>query len=628
MCGIAGFFDRTGHSSRSDIVSMTDQLEHRGPDGAGYYFIKVQDSATLGLGHRRLSIIDLSSLGDQPMEFSGYFIVFNGEIYNFLEIKRELIAFGYSFSSTSDTEVVLKAFHKWNTGCVEKFIGMFSFAIYDSNQKKILICRDRVGVKPLYFNVRNNSIFFASEIKSIVKSKGFNKNIAKSAVRKYFQYGYIPTPFTIYENVSKLEPGSWLIFDMLTGSYDIRSYWSVENVVKCSSKWEGSFESAIDHAEFLIKDACELRLVSDVPVGVFLSGGYDSTLVASLLQTGRSENIKTFTIGFEEPEFNEAEHARAISNHLGTDHFDLRFSNKDVIDMIPQMAVSFDEPFSDNSAFPTFLLSKFTRNHVKVAISADGGDELFAGYNKYDSYFKYKKFRDRISNIPTNILSEFCKWTLDSKILKNTPAQTKLAKFDDILNSSSAEDLISVFSSIFSNYELSCLLVENQNLKIIDSNYADASNLTRILNFDFQNYLRDDVLVKLDRCTMAFGLEGREPLLDHRIFEWAATLPDDFKYSTLKGKKFLIKELVHKYVPKEIMERPKKGFGIPLEKWMKSHFYFLLDEYLNVVELKKHGILNHNYVEELCHRFKKGDTSLYMKLWAILMFQIWYSKWS
>lgn len=629
MCGIAGFFDGLSIMSIGDLSTITDQLYHRGPDSSGLFFREIEEFGNLGLGHRRLSILDLSESGNQPMEYDGLSLVFNGEIYNFREIRLQLELEGYSFMSNTDTEVVLKAFHHWGLNCAQHFIGMFAFAIFDSTKNKLYLCRDRFGVKPLFYLEDGRSIIFASELKSIVRVRGSKLNLSHTSLRSYFQYGYVIGPSTIYQEVKKMTPGSWLEYDLGCKTMSITSYWSTEQVFKKGHTWNGSFQDAVNFGELLIKHACEYRLVSDVPVGVFLSGGYDSSLVAAILQRDRRERLNTFTIGFDEKGFDESVYAKQIARYIGTEHHDYRLSQRDVLDLVPGMANYFDEPLADSSIFATFALSKFARSHVKVALSADGGDEFFGGYNKYDSYFQFKRIVDRISPQLLTGINHICQILYRYNLNERLISSTKLSKLNDLVFSTCPEEILSVFSSIFSNQELDSLILNKGNENVLNMKcITEISELSKILNYDINSYLRDDVLVKVDRCTMAYGLEGREPLLDHRVFEWAASLPDDFKYNINKGKKIVIKEIVHRYLPKEIMERPKSGFGIPIESWLRRNLSSLIDEFLCESEIRRQAILNYNFIFELRKRYEKGDDRVYMQLWTILIFQIWSSKWN
>ncbi|MEM3227304.1 MAG: asparagine synthase (glutamine-hydrolyzing), partial [Thermoplasmata archaeon] len=380
MCRIVGFLDfsnKNNYNLERVITSMRDTLIYGGPDDAGNF---IDQSNNLALGHRRLSIIDLSITGHQPMEFDNYVIVYNGEIYNFIDIKKELEALGYKFYSTSDTEVILKAFHRWGFKSVDKFRGMFAFAIWDKKDHKLILCRDRVGVKPLYYYYNNDLFMFASELKAFHMHPKFIKNISFEALSLYLQYGYITAPYSIFENTYKLEPGQFLVLDG-KGKIEKFNYWNVDSFFK--NPLGDSEESITQELELILEESFKLRLVSDVPIGVFLSGGIDSSTVAALLQKNMSEKLKTFTIGFYEKDYNEANYAKKIANYLGTDHTEVYITAKEAFDVISKIPEIYDEPFGDSSAIPTYLVSKLAKSKVKVSLSADGGDEQFCGYTRY-----------------------------------------------------------------------------------------------------------------------------------------------------------------------------------------------------------------------------------------------------
>jgi len=630
MCGIVGFVDFKRKSSEQTLKGMTDVLHHRGPDDSGYSFYD-QSASQIGLGHRRLSVLDLSKHGHQPMSFENLEIVYNGEVYNFKEIREELEKYYYTFESDSDTEVILKAYHKWGIKAVDKFNGMFAISIYDKQTQKIILIRDRAGVKPLYWYWKDDLFMYASELKSFHEHKGFKKVINKDALALYLQYGYILQPHTIFNNTYKLRSGHYLEIDLKTKKIEEITYWNVIDFYN-KPKLDISEDEAIKKMEKLLKSAFEYRMVSDVPVGVFLSGGYDSSLVTALLQHKRPEKLNTFTIGFHEKGFDESPYAKQVAEHLGTNHTEYYCTQKDALEIIPKLADMYDEPFGDSSAIPTALVSQLARKDVTVSLSADGGDEIFAGYGKYDSSLNYMNNFFKIPKTFRSIL-KFGMNQIDPKsipILNRTyNFQTKFEKAKKVLQSKDCIDIMNYTSQHFTFEQVNKLL--KSNIYTLDTNFDDkisASNdeINQMLAIDYKTYMVDDILTKVDRATMSVSLEGREPLLDHRIIEFAAQLPSQLKYKN-GDKKWLLKQITHKYLPKELMDRPKMGFGVPLTEWFRDELkeYFLI--YLNKERLDKEGIFNSEEVIKLRDRYLEGNKENVRRLWFILMFEMWYERW-
>ncbi len=632
MCGIAGFIDFKQQSTAAELKTMTDTLAHRGPDGSGYSFFQSQ-TASIGLGHRRLSIIDLSELGAQPMTWSDYEIVFNGEIYNFEEIKSELKTLGHQFVGQSDTEVLLHSYQQWKEQCIEKCIGMFSFVIHDKKEGKIFIARDRLGVKPLFYYWSNDTFLFASELKAFHSHPLFKKEMNPNAIASFLQYGNIPTGSCIFKNTHKLDPGHHLTLDLHTKNITIKNYWSAYD-------WYNkpintiTFDQAKKITKEKITKACAYRMVSDVPVGIFLSGGYDSTIVTAILQENAPNQLKTFTIGVDDPKLNEAPFAEEIAKHLGTDHHSFTCTIKDALAVIPKLAEMYDEPFADSSAIPTYLVSKMAKEHVTVALSADGGDELFAGYNRYDYLSTYNK---TIGKLPTIIRKTAAKAMsiLPANripVLKNTyNFPHRYEKLKGILKDSSTKNLMLSLSRQYFNNELSEVLIIP--FEIEDKNYHKNLNkgksntpLRQMLAVDIETYLPDDILQKVDRATMANSLEGREPLLDHELFEWAAQLPDHFKYN--KGiKKHILRELVYDYIPKEMMERPKMGFAVPIGDWMKNELTEDISKQFSPSFIEEQALFNAQKIQQMWKSYLHGKQELELKIWYLYMFQLWYRRW-
>jgi asparagine synthase (glutamine-hydrolysing) len=635
MCGIAGFIDFTKKTEENQLHKMTDSLHHRGPDGSGYAFFNTSQ-CHIGLGHRRLSIIDLSALGNQPMYSSDkqLVITFNGEIYNYAEIRDELRKKGYSFVSGSDTEVMLNAYREWGTEAVQRFIGMFTFVLYDIQKNCVFIFRDRAGVKPLYYYWKNDLFLFGSELKSFFNVNGFEKEIDTTSFTRFLQYSYVPAPYSIFKNTWKLEPGFFMVIDLSTKKITTEQYWNVLDYYK-KDKIEISEEEAQAELESRLKKACEYRMVSDVPVGLFLSGGYDSTLVAAMLQTGRTDKIKTYTIGFPEKKYDEAGHAAKVAAHLGTEHHEMYCDYDQAKSIIPHLPFYFDEPFGDSSAIPTILVSRFARQEVKVALSADGGDELFAGYERHAALLKISGKVKAVAPFVRKPLAFVLKHTPGFLLNKIAPGKNispeNIAKYSrfirgkmdivdmaDYANQTSMPDFLMPFIQHKSN--------GHNNQIQMDGIRKLPGDLDKLLAFDYVSYLPGDILTKVDRATMSISLEGREPLLDQNIIEWVATLPDHFKYNNGVSK-YLLRKIVHKYVPSSVMSRPKMGFAIPLTKWFREDLKYLFHEYLNETSLNKHGLVNVERLLKELDEYYAGNDFRFPLLWNILVFQLWYEKW-
>ena len=629
MCGITGFVDFGKKTTASVLQQMTDALHHRGPDDAGH---EVYNSSLydLGFGQRRLSILDLSPLGHQPMHFGDYIINFNGEIYNFKEIRIELEQQGYTFNSWSDTEVILKAYDCWGVNMLQKFIGMFAIAFYDKKKQQLLLIRDRAGVKPLYYFWQNDLLLFGSELKALYQHPGFKKDIDINSVALFLQYSYIPGQHCIFKNTFKLLPGCILQVDLKTKEQQLTKYWDVFDAYN-KPKINCSDEEAITETDRLLKKAYEYRMVADVPVGIFLSGGYDSSSVAALLQTGRTEKLKTFTIGFHEQDFNEAPEAKKIANYLGTDHTEWYLTAKEAGDVLHHLPEIYDEPFADNSTVPTVLVSKLARQQVTVALSADGGDEIFGGYNKFNQAERYTEKIPRAvqsllsggmslinpSFIPYfnrkyNFTTRFEKMKLIWKSQDPIQAVKYISQY--ITESEAASFLATPFERYHTSFDDGKMLQQNDGV------------VNRLLAIDYKTFLVDNNLVKVDRATMSVSLEGREPMLDQHIVEYTATLPSHFKIRDGVNK-WLLKQVVHKYIPKEIMERPKRPFIAPLMVWFREELKEQLKYYLSETCLKKTGVFNPTPIVKLRDEYLEGRKVNYQKLWQVLIFQLWYNKW-
>lgn len=610
---------------------MRDVLAYGGPDDAGEF-----TSDGVYLGHRRLAIIDVSAAGHQPMHFNDWVIVFNGEIYNHAEIAAELEQAGYQFNSHSDTEVILKAFDLWSYRAVDKFRGMFAFALWHKVTKKLIICRDRVGVKPLYWYKKDDVFLFGSELKALRQYPGFDTEIDHQAVSLFLQTGYISSPYSIYKHAKKLTPGSFLEVDA-TGEIKTWKYWDVTTIN--TDYTDVADEAVIQKAEAIITESCRLRMVADVPVGVFLSGGIDSSLVTAVLQKNNAQKIKTFTIGFEDAEYDESVHAKAVSKFLGTDHHEYKCSERDFLEVIDKLPDMYDEPFGDSSAIPTHLVAKMAREQVTVALSADGGDEVFAGYDRYqitkNTYKKINRLPLLLRKLAAGgILKTNPKYI--GKVFKGLRINSRglewrLPKLANVLT---ADTVVDFYEKSMSNVSLTLLnqLHTVPHQQLFDEGFAieeEKDNLFSLLGkADVMTYLEGDILTKVDRATMQVALEGREPLLDHKIIEFGLALPDHFKIRNGKGK-WVLRELLYKYVPAELVDRPKQGFGIPIKAWLKNN---LKDYMLQIIDDEKFietFRFDNKRLTNVIYTFYNSDrpsTNPYF-VWSLYNLYKWYIKW-
>jgi asparagine synthase (glutamine-hydrolysing) len=621
MCGIAGFIDFNGLSSKQDLSKMIKSLHHRGPDDSGTEVHSIGNSL-VGLGHARLSVIDLTPGGHQPMTRKHLSIVFNGEIYNYKEVRQKLLRKGYSFSSDSDTEVILHSYAEWGANCVDYFIGMFAFVITDTKEQKCFLFRDRAGVKPLYCYWNEGLFLFASELKAFHVHPQFKKEESQNVLRNYFDLGYIPSHQSIFRHVFKLQPGQYCTIDLNSSKQIFTTYWDAAKFYE-KPKLDIDYLEAKEHLHSLLKSACDYRMVSDVPVGIFLSGGYDSTAVAAILQRESSKKLNTFTIGFEHGN-NEAPFASETAKYLGTDHHELTCTSKEAQSIIPELPFHFDEPFADSSAIPTFLVSQFAKKHVTVALSADGGDELLAGYSRYEQLRQYSA---KLEN-KSRLLSPFLK--LGAPIVGAIQGSHRSYQMETVAHAIKLNDPVSRDAFLYDRmHRMPDLIYDdlfNQNIN--DKDPIQGWNLTDIKDYpllhDYKNYLPGDILTKVDRATMSVGLEGREPLLDHRILEFVAQLPYDYKANNGIGK-IMLRDIVHEYIPKKMMDRPKSGFSIPLTQWFQTDLKELLFDTL----LKDDDslIFNKGAIEKILNDFVGGKLHYKPLVWKLLMFRLWQNKW-
>lgn len=630
MCGIVGFIDKN-----ENINILNDMLKiqsYRGPDDNGVYF---DGKSGTHFGHNRLSIQDISFHGHQPFisDCENYVIVFNGEVYNFKSIRSELEKLGYEFISNSDTEVILYSYKQWGIKCIDKFIGMFAFAILDKLQNKLVLVRDRAGVKPLYYYIDENQFIFSSEIKSFHKHPKFKKEQNLEVLPYFFQFGYIPAPFTIFKNCFKLEAGHYLELKIDSLEFKIIKYWDA-NDFYLQEKISKSEDEILKDIEKILDDAIDLRMISDVPVGVFLSGGYDSSLVASILAIKQGKKINTFTIGFDDEKYNEAKHAKTIAQYLGTNHTEYYMKNSDMLDLVESLPFYYDEPFGDSSALPTMIVSKLARQSVTVALSADGGDEAFCGYSKYFFLNKFQNifsnsFKREVLKTGLNIFNSDNVEYINEKLpknLKQTNIKDKYIKFQRAINSSSLEEMFENASSYVDKNEIARFLKVSQNQELFKKweKIGSIKFLNQMMAIDYKLFMNDDVLTKVDRATMSVSLEGREPLLDHRIIEYMARVPLEIKYKNKQGK-YLLRQVLYKYLPKEMVDKPKSGFQIPLNEWLRDELKPLVLKYLDDSELDE-SIFNIEEITQLKKRFFAG-VDIGTTIWFILMYQMWKEKW-
>ncbi len=650
MCGLAGFIHRnwTSQEGLEHLKRMGDTLTHRGPDDAGEWY---DPESGVGLAHRRLSIQDVSKQGHQPMlSASGrYAIVYNGEIYNFQEIRRRLedatTGTGYpvSWRGHSDTEVILEAIEQWGLlGVIHQFVGMFAFALWDKVEGRLHLVRDRLGIKPLYYGWHNGSFVFGSELKAIRAFPQFTGRVNRDALALFMRHNYIPAPHSIYDDIYKLLPGTVLTVDPNAAPQLAAPapYWSLKQVAKqgLENRFSGSDAEAADELENLLKEAVGLRMIADVPLGAFLSGGIDSSLVVALMQAQSERPVKTFCIGFSEEDYNEAVHAQAVAKHLGTDHTELYVSPEMALDVVPRLPELYDEPFADPSQIPTFLVSKLTRGQVTVSLSGDGGDELFAGYNRY---FLGRRLRATAGRLPLSVRQFLADkigavppetWNrLASRWIGRLAPRWRQArpgylmrKLADFLPFEGRESFYRGLVSLWHSPEaLVTGAVELPTLFNQTIPWERRPDFIHWMLFvDTLSSLPDDILTKVDRASMAVGLEARVPLLDHRVVEFSWRLPLEWKIRHGEGK-WLLKQVLYRHLPKPLVDRPKMGFGVPIGDWLKGPLKDWAEDLLDANRMRGEGYLNPEPVRALWDSHLKGECNWQYQLWNVLMFQSW-----
>jgi asparagine synthase (glutamine-hydrolysing) len=638
MCGLTGFVGSTSDDLVRTVRSMCDAIAHRGPDDSGEW---IDADSGVALGFRRLAIIDVSPAGHQPMvSASGrYVATLNGEIYNFEKLRRELREAGLAppFRGHSDTEVMLAAFEAWGVeAAVKRFNGMFAIALWDRELRRLQLIRDRMGVKPLYYGFAGRTFLYGSELKALRQHPDFRGTVDRGALHLYLRFMYVPAPYSIYEGVRKLMPGTILTFDPATRQTETTVYWSAREaaVRGTGHRFQGSEEEAARELETLLRDAVRMRMVADVPLGVFLSGGVDSSIVTALMQAQSSVPIRTFTVGFTEAAYDEAPFAAAVARHLGTDHTELYMSTDDVVNVIPKLPSIYDEPFADSSQIPTHLVAMLARRHVTVSLSGDGGDELFGGYTRY--FIGQQLFR-RLAKLPAAMrpvvgraLTLFPPrlWdrllALGRPILPSALRQRPGERIHKVARMLAANDADAMYFELVSHW--SNIVIEGTAheppVMVREEWPALADPVERMMYFDQISYLPDDILTKVDRASMAVSLEAREPLLDYRLVEFAWTLPLSMKVRAGKGKQIL-RRVLDRYVPEHLIERPKMGFGIPLDVLLRGPLRDWAESLLDPATMRAQGLLDVAPIRAKWDDHIAGKKDWKYHLWAVLMLQAW-----
>lgn len=612
MCGICGYL-RPKLISNKLLTQMNDTMYHRGPNDSGTWE-KQKEEYGVGLAQRRLSILDLSELGHQPMVSKDGKVVisYNGEVYNFIQLRDELEKKGYGFRSNCDTEVIITAYQEWGCDCFQKFNGMFAIAIYDESQDRIVLARDRMGKKPLYYYHRGKEFVFGSELKPIMKYPEFRKEIDRSVIGHFMCNKSILSPKTIFCDTFKMEPGTYLIYQ--NGKITIKRYWDLIDVQQKTQKDITDLNVAKAQLRELLRDSVSKRLIADVPVGTFLSGGIDSTLITAIAQEVLDGPVDSFTIGFYDKERNEAPYAAEIAKHIGTHHHELYMKEEEILQMLQQLPVYYDEPFSDSSQLPSMLVSKMAAEQVTVVLSGDGGDELFCGYETYDLVWiaQHVDFLGMIeSKMPWNkAILPHIPATFRAFIQNRDPSY-KTQLFIDVTREEAEKLLLSPVSDV--KYEA--------EKRILSTNWQEKRMIV-----DMVTYLPDEILTKMDRASMKYSLEVRCPLLDYRIPEWSFRVSHDLKFHHFQ-KKYLLKELTYEYVPKALLDRPKMGFGVPLRKWLRTVLKPDILRFSDEAKLKRQGIFNPEAIKELIAKQEKSDLIIYSSLlWSFYVFQRWYNE--
>ena len=639
MCGLAGFIQRGGFpSAQGELIAskMADAIAHRGPDDAGVW---IDRHAGVALASRRLAVIDLSAAGHQPMcSHSGrYVIAFNGEIYNHQELRHRLNGRTGSpvrWVGNSDTESLLAAIEQLGLEtALRSTVGMFAFALWDRQERELWLARDRIGEKPLYYGWQNGVLMFASELKSLVRHPAFDGTVDREALALYLRHNYIPGPWSIYQGIRKLAPGTFVKMEFGKESFQVgaepqpEAYWSLHEVIQAgrAHPFEGDAGEAVEALHEVLRQAVASQLEADVPLGAFLSGGIDSSTIVALMQTCSPRPVRTFTIGFDEPAYNEAQHAKAVANHLGTDHTEMYVSPQDALDVIPRLPRLYDEPFSDSSQIPTSMVSAMTRQHVTVALSGDGGDELFGGYTRY---FRTRALWKYLGPVPNWIRRVY-----QGLVAAVPPGLGKIRSVDrarklsDILDFREPEQL---YCRLLSHWKEPAAIVRHSSEPQSSmSNYRawpSAPDMeSRMMGIDTLTYLPDDILVKVDRAAMGVSLETRAPFLDHRVVEFAWRLPVSVKIRRNESK-WGLRKILYRYVPATLVERPKMGFGVPIESWLRGPLKDWAESLLDECRLRNEGYFRPALIRRRWTEHLDGTRRWDACIWDILMFQAWLAK--
>ncbi len=643
MCGICGYVSKKRITEES-LRIMNDTMYHRGPDDAGVEIYEGMNDYFVGFAQRRLAILDLSPLGHQPMHSPNgrISVVFNGEIYNFLELKEEMK--DYPFKTTCDTEVIIAAYLKWGIQMLDHIHGMFAIALYDRESGEVILARDRIGKKPLFYWIDGGNIVFASELKPIMKSPGFKGEIRSQLIPRFLYQQYISAPETIFKDVYKLEAGTVLVFK--EGQIRKRKYWDIKEVyARESANPVGSYEEAKEGLKDRLKKSVVSRMISDVPLGTFLSGGYDSSLVTAIAQEFSEEPVKTFCIGFDVPGYNEAEYAKEIASYLGTHHTELYISEKEMFDLVASIPQYYDEPFADNSEIPSMLVSKLAKKDVTVALSGDGGDEFFCGYNIYDNVGQAQKLEipgaivNAVGRIPVGSGRLIDKMPFRVRVVagnRDPETKTQLVSESYIKSAHAFITGREALDFPLSAEEYLALDFNDPSVEVpvlfpFESTYGVSNFQVRRMLLDMDTYLPEDILVKMDRASMKYSLENRCPIMDTEVMEYSFRIPHKYKYFN-GDKKHILKDIAYDYIPRHLLERPKTGFGVPMDNWLRGPLKEALLDYSSTAFLKKQGIFDADFVSAFINNYiVSGDAgpstgANYSKIaWSFYIFQQWYN---
>ena len=641
MCGLAGFWPLNGariEGNDAVLAAMGQELRHRGPDAQGAW---TDETTGLGLIHRRLSIQDLSPAGAQPMTSpSGrYVIAFNGEIYNFNALRKELEASGNVFRGHSDTEVMLAGFEHWGIeGALDRFNGMFAFALMDRREQRLYLARDRMGEKPLYYGWQGNTFLFGSELKALRQHPDWQGEIDGSVLPLLLRHNLIPAPYSIHRDIRKLPPASYIALDLKNSRApawpEPKRYWVLESFI--GNQWSGTAQEASHQLESLLEGVIGDQMISDVPLGAFLSGGVDSSTVVALMQKQASRPVRTFSIGFDEPGFNEAEHAAAVARHLGTDHTELYVTPEDALSLIPEIPRIYDEPFADSSQIPTYLISRLTREHVTVSLSGDGGDELFCGYPRYwgterawqAQWGISSRLRRLLARLPRSLAAELVRVLAPSQWGRSAGAIRRRLVAEACI--AGAGDLSAFYRQRVSFWPAPAEALYDARepdyaLTVATPGELSDDPLKTLMWRDLNWYLPDDILTKVDRAGMACSLETRIPLLDRRVVEFAMGLPAHLNYSGGTGKQVL-RDVLYRHVPRELIDRPKQGFAVPVGQWLRGPLRDWAETLLSEQRLREQGWWRPQPIRWLWNEHVSGREDYSFELWGILMFQAWYDE--